>query len=525
MWHGSVVLIAFTERENLGAGYLSAVLDQAGYTVMTLDIRQEKDAILRSLKEFDPLLVGFSVIFEYHLHQFRELGEYLRNKGIHCHFTAGGLFASLRPDHLFSLLPCLDSIVRFEGEYTLLELVDHLHAGNEWHGIRGISCRMGKKVVHNPLRPLERDLDQFPYPLRKEARKYVLDKTYSTLIAGRGCIHHCSFCNIREFYRQPPGPIKRIRNPVRVAEEIAFLHERLGSSVFLFQDDDFPVKGPLYPEWVDAFCQELHARELAGKILWKINCRPDEIEREAFEEMRNHGLFRVYLGIEEGTDAGLVRMNKNLRVSDTLEGIAILKELRIGIDYGFMLFQPESTFRTIHDNLDFLENICGDGTMPVTFLKMKPFLGTKVEETLRREGRLLGEPGFLDYAYSDRSLQDFHLLALEFFHDWIHASEGFATLSKWAGIYLSLFLFYCGNITGMKDRERELRSQLSDANNFMIKTLRQLAGLFSSGAVASRDDCLRMRTRVEKEHGIYCENIRRIIGNIEMIYLTRYIYA
>jgi radical SAM superfamily enzyme YgiQ (UPF0313 family) len=35
--------------------------------------------------------------------------------------------------------------------------------------------------------------------------------------------------------------------------------------------------------------------------------------------------FSVYLGIEDGTDAGLLRMNKRLKASDNLKGIKILK--------------------------------------------------------------------------------------------------------------------------------------------------------------------------------------------------------
>jgi len=96
----SVVFIAFQERENLGIGYMHAILSGAGYDVHIIDVRKDKAEILRELKEMDPLLVGFSVIFENHIYDFQELIEYLRSNSVQSHFTAGGHFASLRPTEL-----------------------------------------------------------------------------------------------------------------------------------------------------------------------------------------------------------------------------------------------------------------------------------------------------------------------------------------------------------------------------------------------------------------------------------------
>ena len=73
MNHNSVVFVAFEERENLGIGYMHAILSGAGYRVSIIDISKDKSEILRELLEQDPVVVGFSVIFEYHLYRFRSL--------------------------------------------------------------------------------------------------------------------------------------------------------------------------------------------------------------------------------------------------------------------------------------------------------------------------------------------------------------------------------------------------------------------------------------------------------------------
>jgi len=123
----SVVLIAFEERENLGVRYMAAVLSEAGHQACIIDFRREKEDILEELISRDSILVGFSIIFEEHIYNFRDLIAFLRDNGIDSHFTAGGHYASLEPAALYETIPSLDSIVRFEGEHTLLDLVNHLH--------------------------------------------------------------------------------------------------------------------------------------------------------------------------------------------------------------------------------------------------------------------------------------------------------------------------------------------------------------------------------------------------------------
>ena len=241
MNRNSVVFVAFEQRENLGIRYMHAILSEAGYDVHIIDFRKEKSEILRELQILDPLAVGFSVIFENHLYEFQKLMEYLRDSGIKCHFTAGGHFASLRPVELFTLFSSVDSIVRFEGEHTILVLMNRLQQQKEWSGIHGISFLKEGEVVHTPLRALEPDLDSFPFPFRSGLKEFALGKKYATLIAGRGCVYHCAFCDIREFYGQPPGPVKRIRKPEMVVKEMEHLYKEHDCSVFLFQDDDFPV--------------------------------------------------------------------------------------------------------------------------------------------------------------------------------------------------------------------------------------------------------------------------------------------
>ena len=482
-----VVFIAFDKRENLGVRYLQSVLSEAGFSVKIIEFDQERKIILKELLELDPLLVGFSVIFENYIFEFKELIEYLRQNGVESHFTSGGHYASLRPDELFQLIPSLDSIVRFEGEKTVVELSNHLWNGIKWQDIAGISYKVNGKIVHNRLRSLEPDLDCFPYPVHSETYAKVLDKKIVPILAGRGCIYRCIFCDSLKFFEAPPGPVKRIRDPVKVVEEIETLYHQKGYSIFLFRDDDFPVKSRPLSNWIERFCNSIKEKELQRKIMWKISCRPDEITEEAFTMMKDHGLFKVFMGFEDGTDAGLSLMKKHFKVADIIQAIDTLKQLELAIDYGFMLFHPETTFSSLYSNLDFLEQTCGDGYMPVQYLKMMPYGEAEITHLLRRQQRLKGGPGFFDYEFHDPSMNEYYNCISNLFNHWVDASQGLLNRFKIALSTVSVYLFHYGTDDKIEKLSQALRQRISEHNLFLINTLRELAHSFENEKVSIQD--------------------------------------
>ncbi len=475
-----IVLIAFQEQDNLGVGYLASILLQRGHDVRLLDFRLGPEEIARLVTSMDPLVVGFSIIFQYHLHEFKALIRHLRACGIRCHFCAGGHYPSLRYRELMELIGELDSVVLFEGEHTFVELVEALADGRDWRGIRGLAHRGEHGPEANPLRPLEPDLDRFPPPVRMAPREYIPGRSYATILAGRGCLYNCSFCSIRTFYSQPPGPLKRLRRPEMVVQEMQLLLEQRGCSVFMFQDDDFPAGSPRERGWVDRFCQELETRGLAHQVLWKINCRPDEVDDAVFRRMKEAGLFLVYLGIESGTDHSLRLMNKRLTAAACLEAVARLVGLGIAYDFGFMLFDPHSTLDSVEANLDFLERLCGDGSSSITYCKMLPYAGTRIEDELRREGRLLGDPASADYRFDDPRVDALCGWFARVFWEWIGSHEGILNLSRWARYHTTVL----DRDSGTMDEERALGERCTDlvsvSNRFFLDVARRMTALARS---------------------------------------------
>ena len=297
-----VMLVGFQHQGNLGLGYLTSVLRQCGYTVNVVDIEQDPAEIVKTARQTNPVLIGFSLIFQFYVSGYGELVRSLRAAGIQCHLTMGGHFPSLSYQQTLEIIPDLDSVVRFEGEHTLVELADAVSTGRDWHDIQGIAYLRDQTAIATPARHLLEDLDQLPYPERNYQPDTVLGRNIMPILASRGCARTCSFCSIHTFYRAAPGRMVRTRKPAEVVREMLMLHEERGITIFLFQDDDFPLFGPVWRRWANEFVDELHRNHLPGRVIWKMNCRADVVERELFLRMREAGLYLVYMGLESGAN-------------------------------------------------------------------------------------------------------------------------------------------------------------------------------------------------------------------------------
>jgi len=480
----SVMLIGFQRHSNLGIGYLAANLRRWGYRAEVFDFEAERQQILQAAKAMDPVLIGFSLIFQSYIPWFGSLIRYLRDNGVTCHFTMGGHFPSLSYERTLELIPQLDSVARFEGEETLLELVDYLSTGRPWQGINGLAYREGNAIVATPMRHLIDDLDSLPYPVRSSVDGAILGRNITPMLASRGCARTCSFCSIHMFYRTAPGKVVRTRKPIEVVREMRFLLEEHGRSVFLFQDDDFPLFGPVWRRWAAEFVEELHRNGLPGRVAWKINCRADAVDPELFARMHEAGLYMVYMGLESGTEEGLKTLHKQITVEQNIRAVEILKEIGVIFEFGFMLLEPSSTFESVAENVRFLRTIAGDGWTGVTFGRMVPYDGTPIKDDLERSGRLKGDVCKPDYDFLDPRLDDFYREICHFIDvtGWTHAHLALSPRLNFAWNEVAIIQHLFRNVPGLDAYKVTLRGITHDSNEALFRVVEDTARIFSEGA-------------------------------------------
>lgn len=326
-------------------------------------------------------------------------------------------------------LPYLDSIIRFEGEETLLELLRDLDSPERWHEIQGLAFReKNTHVAVNAKRPLLENLDELPPLHRDEPQVMKGGIRGAAMLSSRGCLYNCSFCSIRQFYGGSKGALRRSRSPASVVEEMLSLFRHNEVRYFSFQDDDFAARSDSQRKWLDQFLAEVRTTEMFGNIAWKISCRVDDLEPKLLRRMQEHGLLAVYLGVESGNSIGLKALNKRVSVQQNYEAIDILKEHDVAMSIGFMLFDPSSTVETVRENIRFLDEVGRDGYFPVNFCKMLPYAGTPIEKSLKNEGRLTGKASQPNYMFSDPVLDWFEFLVQKVFSKRNFSGDGLVAL-------------------------------------------------------------------------------------------------
>jgi anaerobic magnesium-protoporphyrin IX monomethyl ester cyclase len=419
-----VLLVGYEDRENLGLRYLLAAVRRAGFDGEIIRMTRADPELVERIVSRRPTLVGLSLIFQYMAPQFGTLVSALRRARLECHITMGGHFPSFDYEQILGRMPELDSVVRFEGEATLVELVQRLEQGADWRDIPGIAYREGNSVVATALRAPEQDLDRLPLPAR-DGYDYAAEQPPTAAILGsRGCPWRCSFCSIRPFYQAQGGRLRRLRRPGAVVDEMQALYDENGVRVFLFQDDDFLAGGRKAAAWARALADEIRASPLGGRIVFKINSRSDGIDTELLTHLRDAGLTHVYMGVEAGDADDLADLGKRMTPEVHFEAGRVLRALGLSFDFGFMLLQPYSTLARVRNNLDFLDRFVGDGWSAASFCRMLPYAGTQMRDRLSAQGRLAGTSFEPDYRFLDPKLDVFYDWMVYAFHERNFSSTG-----------------------------------------------------------------------------------------------------
>jgi radical SAM superfamily enzyme YgiQ (UPF0313 family) len=475
-----------------------------------IEVRDSPAAIAERLRACRPLIVGFSLIFQFFLPQYRRIAQHLRAEGITCHFTIGGHYPSLCHEELLTNFPEIDSVVRYEGEETLLDLFDRLSAGEDWRDLAGIAFVRDGAVVVTPARALVQDLDSLPFPDRPYEPERVGGFATLPVLASRGCIRRCSFCSIHTFYRTAPGKVVRVRKPDKIVEEMLDLYRRHEVRVFLFQDDDFPLWGRKGRQWADELMGRMHDSGLAENAIWKISCRAEYVGTELFAAMREAGLFLVYMGIESGNEAGLEILFKQMTIQQNLDAIATLKQLGITYSYGFMLFDPSSTFDSVRENIGFLRRIVGDGSSPAVFSRMLPYGGTPIRDRLAEEGRLRGDLTHPDYDFLDLRLNEYYRLLNDTLRPWIH-NQGLSNQLSYALDELETFDRLTPGLRGAKAYRTALARLTARVNERLFRLVEESSLAFEQGDRSLLDP---------KAIAAWCERARRRMVDLRNVFVA-----
>jgi radical SAM superfamily enzyme YgiQ (UPF0313 family) len=364
----------------LGLGYLAAVLEKNQYEVDVIDCQ----ALKLTHKEFkneiskrQPSIVGMTSTTRTYKSAL-QIAKIAKEVHPNCLTVFGGPHVTFWDENALQECPSLDIVVRKEGEYTLLELVQRLEASKSHHDVLGTTCRKDGKIIKNPDRPYIENLDELPFPARHlwplERLRKIEDMFY--LAMSRGCVYWCEFCAaVRMFGRR-----YRMRSPKNVVDELEFLYKTYGATVFTFCDDAFTVDQARTKE----LCEEIRKRKL--KIKWNCGTRVDMITKDLLFKMREAGCVSVWFGVESGSQQVLDNMKKGISTAQTRRALNWARELRLKPVPNVLLGFPGETKETAWKTIKFAEKISPDDVAYYNIAT--PLPGTPMFDLVKKNGWL-----------------------------------------------------------------------------------------------------------------------------------------
>jgi radical SAM superfamily enzyme YgiQ (UPF0313 family) len=398
---------------HMGLGYLAGALIAAGYDDVTLfDAEVEDETIDAHLGRVRYDLVGISSPTPL-IYEAWEAAALAKAQGAIT--MLGGPHLTLMPDESMEQ-EAVDLVVRGEAEETLIELVRAIEdtdlqgaesAGlrvpdTPWSDILGLTYRnLEGRPVHNPGRPLPRDVENLPWPayhlfkidrytnlqpltdgLDPHARAY-------TIVTSRGCPYQCIYCS-----KPITGNTWRARPPEDVVAEWRYLVQEMGATEIGITDDVWNQK----LERAKEICRLLIDQGLTD-VPWVTvhGMRADHTDAELFRLMKQAGCKRVGFGVESGNQAVLDSIKKRQTLDDVRR--AFREARAAGLQtMGFFIFGlPADTEETMDDTIRFALELDPD---LANFMMAAPYPGTELWEIARRDGRLFSLD-WRDYAIHD----------------------------------------------------------------------------------------------------------------------------
>jgi len=362
----------------LGLGYLAAVLEKNQYDVdvidcQVLDISHEE--VKSELSKRKPDIVGMTSTTLTYKSALR-IAKIAKEINPKCLTLLGGVHVTFWDDKALQECPYLDVVVRKEGENTIIEFVERLEKGRDFHDVLGITYRKGEEIIRNPDRPYIEDLDSLPFPAHHlwpidRLRKY--GKVVFPLMTSRGCIFWCEFCSaVRMFGRR-----FRMRSPKNVVDELEFLHKKYGADNFTFYDDAFTVD----QSRVEEICREIHDRNL--RITWDCGTRVDMVTKDLLQKMKEAGCIAVWLGVESGSQRIMNAMGKGFTIEKTKKAFKLAKEVGLmtiaSVVFGF----PGETRESAWETIKLVKEINPDD---IGYYIATPYPGTPMADYVKKMG-------------------------------------------------------------------------------------------------------------------------------------------
>lgn len=383
----------------IGLAYIAAVLSKNGHEVKIIDALGESfnkfslykddiyirglniDEIVEEVKKSDPDLVGISNMYTFAFPLVKDMVGAIKN-AMPVPIVIGGAHPSIETEKTL-VSSQVDYVIIGEGEYTFLNLIEHLENRLQLDKIDGLGYKIHDRVVINPKTKFIGNLDELPFPRMdllpmknyfeaKEAHGPVKKNKWIPIITSRGCPFKCSFCGTVMIWHR----LWRPRSAKNVVDEIESYIDKWGIKEVHFNDENMSLD----INRVRQICNEIIERKL--DIIWQVpnGIRVEHLERDTISLMKKSGCYHITVAPENASEHVLNLMNKDIDLQHVREVIRWCKQLGIKTAAYFMFGFPCERKEDVLITLRYSRLLARDGLDEVVYSLFTPLPGSKIAE-------------------------------------------------------------------------------------------------------------------------------------------------
>ena len=325
-----------------GVFYVAALLKEHSYDVEILNwynINARPQDIRSELTKKNPDVIGLSILNANRWGGI-DIARIAKQVNSEVKIVFGGIGATFLWEHFLTHFPQVDFVVIGEGEYSFLNLIQCLNAGEiqKIERIQGLAYRKNGQAVRNQDAESICDLDQLPIP-----SQYF---RYQHVSLTRGCAAKCDFCGSPQFW----GRQVRFHSADYFVEQLSLLAGQ-GIRFFYVSDDTFTINARRVIE----ICQKIVQAKL--DVQWAAISRVDMINADILYWMRKAGCIQISYGVESGSEKIRKLLGKHISQQQIRQAFELTQQYGLMARAYFIYGCPQESWQTIEQTIELMDAI------------------------------------------------------------------------------------------------------------------------------------------------------------------------
>src|SRR5579872_3550514 len=350
---------AFSSQEAtapLGILAVATPLLRAGYQVRIIDSTitpNFQKTVLDELK--DAICLAVSLVTGPMIRETVQIARAAKKLYPDLPVVLGGWHPSLLPDQTLAA-ECVDVVIRGQGEFALLEVVQRLEDRASLAGIPGVGYKEDGRLVFNASRAL-RPLSEMPpkaYHLADfNAYERTCGRRWAMYISSLACPYNCGYCTNAGVYGRGWNALE----PAQVVEESMDLVTRYRLQLLWIVDDNFLVDR----ERALGIAEGLVRRD--AKFDWSIQASTNLVDRFTVDELKllkRSGLSQIAMGADSGSAKVVKLMGKDaFQKIDTIWAAAEkLHKAGVRPSFNMIFAYPGEGEKECRESIQLIMDIC-----------------------------------------------------------------------------------------------------------------------------------------------------------------------